>query len=250
MKISIVTATSNSENYILSNINSINMQSYKNYEHIIIDNKSNDKTIDIIKKNGKNLIIKSEKDMGIYDAFNKGIGIASGDIISILNSDDFYKNSDILEDVVEIFMKQKVDIVYGNLDYVRRNNINKIVRYWKSNTFKTNSFNIGWSPPHPTFFVRKTIYSRYGNFNLNNGNSSDFELMFRFLEKNKISSYYLNKTLITMRTGGQSNKNITEIVKQNLRILQILGIQFNLFKIIKFLVYKLINRLKQLIILK
>ena len=146
MKISIVTATSNSENYILSNINSINMQSYKNYEHIIIDNKSNDKTIDIIKKNGKNLIIKSEKDMGIYDAFNKGIGIASGDIISILNSDDFYKNSDILEDVVEIFMKQKVDIVYGNLDYVRRNNINKIVRYWKSNTFKTNSFNIGWSP--------------------------------------------------------------------------------------------------------
>ncbi len=250
MKISIVTATSNSENYILSNINSINMQSYKNYEHIIIDNKSNDKTIDIIKKNGKNLIIKSEKDMGIYDAFNKGIGIASGDIISILNSDDFYKNSDILEDVVEIFMKQKVDIVYGNLDYVRRNNINKIVRYWKSNTFKTNSFYIGWSPPHPTFFVRKTIYSRYGNFNLNNGNSSDFELMFRFLEKNKISSYYLNKTLITMRTGGQSNKNITEIVKQNLRILQILGIQFNLFKIIKFLVYKLINRIKQLIILK
>ena len=115
--------------------------------------------------------------------------------------------------------------------------------------FKTNSFNIGWSPPHPTFFVRKTIYSRYGNFNLNNGNSSDFELMFRFLEKNKISSY-LNKTLITMRTGGQSNKNITEIVKQNLRILQILGIQFNLFKIIKFLVYKLINRIKQLIILK
>ena len=250
MKISIITPTFNSENYIHSNLVSINRQSYKNYEHIIIDNKSSDNTLDIIKKNGKNLIIKSQKDLGIYDAFNKGIEIASGDIISILNSDDFYYNSETLKDVIEIFMKQKVDIVYGNLDYVKRNKKSKIVRHWKSNAFTPNSFKIGWSPPHPTFFVKKNIYSTFGNFNIKNGNSSDFELMFRFLEKNKISSYHINKTLVTMRTGGKSNKNINEIIKQNLKILQILGIEFNLFHMIKFLIYKLINRIKQFLILK
>tara|TARA_B100000886_G_scaffold322825_2_gene266126 strand:+ start:8574 stop:9326 length:753 start_codon:yes stop_codon:yes gene_type:complete len=250
MKISIITATFNSENYIHSNLDSINRQSHKNYEHIIIDNKSSDNTLDIIKKNGKNLIIKSQNDLGIYDAFNKGIEIASGDIISILNSDDFYYSSETLKDVIEIFMKQKVDIVYGNLDYVKRNKMGKIVRYWKSNAFTSNSFKIGWSPPHPTFFVKKNIYTKFGNFDIKNGNSSDFELMFRFLEKNKISSFHLNKTLVTMRTGGKSNKNINEIIKQNLKILQILDIKFNLFHIIKFLIYKLINRVKQFLILK
>ena len=155
MKISIITATFNSEKFIMSNLNSIINQSYKNFEHIIIDNKSTDQTIDIIKNHGKNLKIISENDKGIYDAFNKGIELASGEIISILNSDDFFADEKILEEVINVFEENKVDIVYGNLKYVKRNNLNKIVRYWKSNPYILNNFKVGWAPPHPTFFVKK-----------------------------------------------------------------------------------------------
>ncbi len=250
MKISIITATFNSENFIMSNLNSIINQSYKNFEHIIIDNKSTDQTIDIIKNHGKNLKIVSENDKGIYDAFNKGIELASGEIISILNSDDFFADEKILEEVINVFEENKVDIVYGNLKYVKRNNLNKIVRYWKSNPYILNNFKVGWSPPHPTFFVKKNVYKKYGNFKLDFGNSSDFELMFRFLEVNNVKSFHLNKLLVIMRTGGASNKNLYQIIKQNIDLLEILKIKNNIFMIIKFCVYKFFNRLKQFLSLQ
>ncbi len=247
MKISIITATSNSQNFIGSNINSINDQTYKNYEHIIIDNNSQDNTLEIIKNNGKNVKIISEKDNGIYDAFNKGIDLSTGEIISIINSDDYFADKKVLEEVSKVFNNYDVDIVYGDLKYVKRGNINKNVRYWKSNPYIPNSFQNGWAPPHPTFFVKKKIYENLGKYKLNLGNSSDFELMFRFLEKNNIKSFYLNKLMVIMRTGGVSNKNYLDVIKQNIVVLDILNIKNNIPKIIKFCLFKLFNRLKQFI---
>ena len=247
MKISIITATSNSQNFIGSNINSINDQTYKNYEHIIIDNNSQDNTLEIIKNNGKNVKIISEKDNGIYDAFNKGIDLSTGEIISIINSDDYFADEKVLEEVSKVFNNYDVDIVYGDLKYVKRGNTNKNVRYWKSNSYIPNSFQNGWAPPHPTFFVKKKIYENLGKYKLNLGNSSDFELMFRFLEKNNIKSFYLNKLMVIMRTGGLSNKNYLDIIKQNIIVLDILNIKNNITKIIKFCLFKLFNRLKQFI---
>ena len=164
MKISIITATYNSEKFIKTNIESVNNQSYQNIEHIIIDNKSKDNTLSIAKKNGKNLKIFSDNDKGIYDAFNKGINQASGEIISILNSDDFFTDREVLKEVVKAFETKNAEIVYGNLVYVKRSNESKVVRYWKSNSFVENSFKFGWSPPHPTFFVKKKNLSKIWQF--------------------------------------------------------------------------------------
>jgi len=247
MKISIITATYNSQNFITTNLNSINNQTYKNFEHIIVDNNSQDKTLEIIKNNGKNIKIISEKDNGIYDAFNKGIDLSKGEIISIINSDDYFADEKVLEEVSKIFANYDVDIVYGDLKYVKRENLNKIVRYWKSKPYVSNSFQNGWAPPHPTFFVKKKIYENLGKYKLNLGNSADFELMFRFLEKNNIKSFYLNKLLVIMRTGGVSNNNYFEIIKQNITLLDILNIRNNTPKIIKFCLFKIFNRLKQFI---
>ena len=155
MKISIITPTFNSENFISSNINSIKIQTYNNFEHIIIDNKSKDKTLEIIKNEGKNSKIISESDNGIYHAFNKGITLATGDVISIINSDDYLADDKVLENVISVFNSHDIDIVYGNIKYVKRDNKNKIVRFWRSSTYIPKMFYLGWSPPHPSFFVKK-----------------------------------------------------------------------------------------------
>lgn len=250
MKITIVTATYNSEKFIKSNIESINNQTFQNYEHLIIDNMSKDNTLKISKQYGTKLRIISEKDSGIYDAFNKGIQKSRGDIISILSSDDFFTDKNVLKEVINIFENNDVDIVYGDLLYVARSDKTKIIRFWKSNSFIPNSFKTGWSPPHPTFFVKKKIYKKFGFYKLNYGNASDIELMYRFLQKKKLNSYYLNKILVTMRYGGKSNRNILEILKQNLTILKILNFRLNFFLILKFFICKIYNRLKQFIYIK
>ena len=247
MKISIITPTFNSENFISSNINSIKIQTYNNFEHIIIDNKSKDKTLEIIKNEGKNSKIISESDNGIYHAFNKGITLATGDVISIINSDDYFADDKVLENVISVFNSHDIDIVYGNIKYVKRDNTKKIVRFWRSSTYIPKMFYLGWSPPHPSFFVKKKIYEKYGNFNTTLGNASDFELMFRFLEKYRIKSYHLNDTLVIMRSGGASNKNIYQIIRQNITLLKILNINKNISMIIKFCISKFLNRIKQFI---
>jgi len=246
--ITIITPTFNSEATILNNLKSICDQKFENWEHIIIDNQSSDKTIDIVKKNDchKTKII-SGKDDGIYDAINKGIKVSNGDIVSILHSDDFYNDKNTLSSVVSYFLKYQVDIVFGDLIYVKKSNVEDILRYWKSSDFQTGQFLKGWSPPHPSFFVKSKIYSEHGLYKNNLGNPADIELMYRFLEKKKIKSKYLNKILVVMRYGGASNKNFKNILKQNLTILSILGIKHNYPKIIYFFVFKIINRIKQLL---
>ena len=248
IKVSIITPTFNSGSTISSNLESVFKQSYKNWELIIVDNLSQDQTLNIIKRYDKKKIrVFSGKDKGIYDAINKGIKNARGSIISILHSDDFYYNKSSLLNIVNAFNQSQVDVVYGNLIYVKERNINNILRFWKSRKFKKGDFNKGWSPAHPSFFVKKNIYKKLGNYRINMGNASDFELMYRFLEKNDVKNKYINKTLVTMRYGGSSNKTIYNILNQNLRIISVLNINFNILKLCNFLFSKLFERLSQFI---
>ncbi len=209
MKITIITVARNSVKTIKHTIESVLSQTYKAIEYIIIDGYSTDGTLEIINKYKKRISkIISEKDKGIYDAINKGIKKAKGEIIGILNSDDVYENKNIIKEVAEIFKKKKTDSLYADLVYVDHDNINKTTRLWKSFNFTGGSFKKGFHPPHPTFFVKRKLFEKYGYYDINFKISADFELMLRFLEKYKISTYYLPKTIIRMRTGGTSNKNI------------------------------------------
>ncbi len=247
-KITIITPTFNSERTIAHNIESVKNQDYKKYEHLIIDNKSSDKTLEIINKNiYENIKVYSDKDEGIYDAINKGINFSSGEIISVLHSDDFFFDNKVLSILNLLFNEHKEDIIYGNLIYVKKNDPNKTLRKWISNNFVSNTFERGWSPPHPSFFVKKKLFSIYGNYNQAIGNSADIELMYRLLEKNKIEAKYINKTFVKMRYGGKSNYSLNAIVKQNIEILKFLKINKNIIKILKFICFKLINRLMQFI---
>ena len=252
MLISIIIPTFNSSQTIQNNLDSIKKQTYLNYEIVVIDNNSTDDTITLIKKNNfKNIKTIIEKDSGIYDAVNKGILNSTGDLVSILHSDDIYNHNDVLKNVVNAFdQKKNVEIVYGDLVYVKNDDINSVLRYWKPGKFKNDLFLKGWHPPHPSFFAKKRLFNSYGLYNSKIGNSADVELMHRFMQIFKINFYYLNETLVKMRYGGKSNSNIMSIIRQNLEIIKFLNIQNSLYKIIIFFLYKFIDRLKQFIIKK
>jgi len=225
MKVSIITPTLNSERFIKDCIESVKKQSYLNIEHIIVDGGSDDSTLKIIKEyeNTYNLKLITGKDNGIYDALNKGIKNVSGEIIGILHSDDLYTNNEVLRKIVYIFQSQKINSCYGDLYYVKENDINKVVRYWKSGNYNRDKFKYGFMPPHPTFFVKKEIYEKYGVFDTSFKISGDYELMVRFLYKNKISCYYLPEVLVKMRVGGNSNKNLKHILikmKEDYRVIK------------------------------
>ena len=252
MLISIIIPTFNSSQTIQNNLDSIKKQTYLNYEIVIIDNNSTDDTITLIKKNNfKNIKTIIEKDRGIYDAVNKGILNSTGDLVSILHSDDIYNHNDVLKNVVNAFnQKKNVEIVYGDLVYVKNNDINSVLRYWRPGKFKNDLFLKGWHPPHPSFFAKKKLFNFYGLYNSKIGNSADVELMYRFMQIFKINFYYLNETLVKMRYGGKSNSSIMSIIRQNLEIIKFLNIQNSLYKIIIFFSYKFIDRLKQFIVKK
>lgn len=248
LSISIIICTFNSEATIRDTIKSILLQNLKDYEVVVIDNNSTDKTIEIIKS--YNLIKKQiliEKDSGVYSAINKGILLANGEIVSILHSSDFYYESSVLKNIVKIFELKNPDIVYGDLIYVREHNKNSILRYWKSNIFKKGSFQKGWSPPHPTFFCKKSVYMKFKSYNEDLGTSSDIELMYRYLEVYNLKFEYLNKLLVVMRYGGISNNSLKNIYSQNISILKFLKIKNNFLKSVIFFIGKFFIRIKQLI---
>jgi glycosyltransferase involved in cell wall biosynthesis len=215
MKVSIITATFNSAKTIANALKSVQQQSYPHVEHIIIDGKSSDETMQIVHSFRHIQKKISEKDTGIYDAMNKGIALADGEIIGILNSDDFYPDEYVLQKVVAAFEKHNCDAVYGDLLYVDENNSNKIKRRWISGGYSQKSFLYGWMPPHPAFFVRKHCYQQLGNFNLNLGSAADYELMLRMMVKHQIKTVYLPEILVHMRSGGVSNKNIQNRLAAN-----------------------------------
>jgi glycosyltransferase len=216
VKISIITVCYNNATTIRDTIASVLSQTEKEIEYIIIDGGSTDGTVEIIKEfAGKLAYWVSEKDGGIYEAMNKGIAKATGDIIGTLNADDFYVSSNVLTLVAQAFMEKKCDVLWGNIYYVSKKNPEIIRRKWISESYASGKFQRGWAPPHTAFFVSHAIYEKYGSFNTKFRIAADYELILRFLEKHKVSSVYVPEFFIKMRLGGESNKTFFHMLRAN-----------------------------------
>lgn len=216
MKISLITASYNSAKTLEETIKSVIAQEYTSLEYIIIDGESTDNSLEIIKKY-EHYITKwvSEKDRGIYDAFNKGLAMACGEIIGFLNSDDMFAQTDILKKIADIFENESIEGVYGDLHYIDFENQHKIVRKWKAGEYKHGAFFYGWMPPHPTLYLRKSCYQNYGNFDTSFVSASDYELMLRMIHHHRIKLAYLHEVMIKMRMGGISNKSVYNRLRAN-----------------------------------
>ncbi len=217
LRISIITVCYNSADTIEATIQSVIAQDYKNIEYIIIDGGSTDKTLEIVNCYQRNITrIVSEKDEGIYFAINKGVALATGDIVALLHADDFYANNTVISTVVNAFQQNKVDTVYGDLQYVDRFQSEKVIRNWKAGAYSVDLFLKGWMPPHPTFFVRRACYTAFGAYNTVLTSSADYELILRLLYKHRCSIFYIPEVLVKMRVGGQSNKSLMNRIHANL----------------------------------
>lgn len=215
VKVSIVTVVYNASSTICTAIDSIRNQSYPNIEIVVVDGNSTDGTLEKLQSYGNEIdTLISEKDQGIYDAMNKGLSLATGDIVGTLNADDLYANENVIQKVVSKFQGKEVDALYGDLVYIDPKS-GKIVRYWQSGDFATTKFLFGFMPPHPTFFMKRECYSRYGLFNLELTSSADYELMLRYLYLYQVSCAYLPEIITLMRTGGQSNASLRNRFRAN-----------------------------------
>lgn len=218
MKISIITITYNSESTVEDTIKSVVTQDFPNVEYLIVDGLSKDKTLDVVNRYAQYIDkVVSEKDKGLYDALNKGIKLASGDVIGMLHSDDVYANTQVISKIAQQFaMDPTVEAVYADLVFVDRTDTDKVLRTWKAGSYEPDAFKKGWMPPHPTFFVKKSVYERLGGFNLDLKLSADYELMLRLIHKNKVKVAYLPETIVKMRMGGISNTSFFVKLKANM----------------------------------
>jgi glycosyltransferase involved in cell wall biosynthesis len=215
MKISVITATYNSAATVKDTLASIRGQDHPDIEHIIVDGRSADNTLAIVAAFPHVQKIISEKDKGIYDAMNKGIRLATGDVIGILNSDDVYIDPSVLSNVAKAFSDPAVMTVYADLQYVYPADLDRVKRTWITGTFKKRNFYYGWMPPHPTFFVRKEVYDQAGLFNTDLHSAADYELMLRILLKHGLPAYYIPRVIVKMRAGGVSNSSLRNRLRAN-----------------------------------
>lgn len=230
MKISIITACYNSGATVADTLMSVSGQRYGSVEHIIVDGGSTDDTLALVEKYGRRVSrVVSGPDAGIYDAINKGITVAGGDIIGILHADDVYYDDSILEKVACAIEKENADSCYGDLIYVARGNIAKTVRYWRSGAYRRERFKMGWMPPHPAFFCRRRLYEELGLYNPDFPLAGDYELMLRFLYRHKRSSAYIPELLVRMRTGGTSQpwSYTVRAIGENIRAWRVNGLRIN-----------------------
>jgi glycosyltransferase involved in cell wall biosynthesis len=215
MKISIVTISFNSAATIQDTIESVLSQDYTDIEYIIKDGGSQDDTLKIIGAYGNKIRLVSQPDKGIYDAMSQGVTLASGEVVGMINSDDFYPDNQTISRVVEAFNKYKTDAVYGDLQYVDYNDKSKIVRNWKSGEYRRERFLNGWMPPHPTFFLKKSVYDQFGLYDASFKSAGDYELMLRVLYKHHVSVAYIPHVQMLMRTGGVSNVTLKNRIRAN-----------------------------------
>ena len=245
MKISVITATWNSASTLRDTLESVLKQTYPDVEHIVVDGGSTDGTMELVKEyepryNGR-LRYASEPDKGIYDAMNRGIRMATGEVVGILNSDDFYTSDRVLERVAEVMEREKVDAVYGDVHYVNDGRLEKCVRYYSSKPFRRGWMRLGFMPAHPSFYCRREVYMKYGGFDISYRVAADFENLLRLIFVNKIKTAYIPKDFVTMRTGGASSSGIRshkQIMKDHLRALKENGIYSNIFLLSLRYVYK------------
>lgn len=241
MKISVITPVYNGEATIRSCIESVLKQDYPDVEHIIIDGASTDKTVDILQEYPVKWI--SEKDEGLYDAFNKGIQMATGEIVCFLGSDDFYNRSDVLTVIARTFTSNpQVDMVYGDIVYVKKKDITKITRYWKSSPFRPGLFKKGWLPPNTALFIKRSVFNQHGYFNLTFKLAADFELQYRFFELLRLKAIYVPGIMVRMRSGGVSNaglKNMYKSLKECYQALRLHRVQYPIFYIFNTVIYRM-----------
>lgn len=216
MKISVITATYNREKTVLEALNSLRQQTYSDYEHIIQDGGSTDRTLEIVQAEADpKTHIVSEADGGIYDALNKGIKRASGDIIGLMHSDDFFATETVLEKVAAAFEDPSIDGVYGDLEYVSANDVTRVIRHWSAGPYRPELLSRGWMPPHPTLYLRREVFERWGYYDTQYQISADYDAMLRWLMQGKIKLAYISEVLVKMRVGGESNRSLGRIIQKS-----------------------------------
>lgn len=243
MIVSIITTTYNSAATVRDTIESVIAQDHTDIEHIIVDGASSDNTLEIVKSYGDKIAkIISEPDKGIYDAMNKGIRAATGDIVGILNSDDFYSSKNVVSTIAEAFSSNEIDAVYGDVHFVSPDNLQKTVRYYSSAIFRPSLFRLGFMPAHPSFYMKKCCYDQYGLYSLEYKIASDYDLLIRYLYVHQIKYRYLQKDFVTMRTGGVSTENLNSRIllnKEIVRACKRYGIKTNMFLLSLKYIYKI-----------
>lgn len=216
MKISIITAVFNAEDTILDTLKSVQSQTYENIEHIIQDGGSTDSTLEIIRANCTDkMSIVSAGDCGIYDAINKGINRAQGDIIGVLHSDDFFASPEVIARVANRLKNFRSDGVYGDLQYVAARDTSRVIRHWSAGRYDSKQLNWGWMPPHPTVYLRRHVFEQYGCYDTRYEISADYDAMLRFLQGDKVQLEYLAEVMVKMRIGGISNKSFKLIARKS-----------------------------------
>lgn len=246
LSISVVTVVRNNADTIEDAILSVASQDYPRVEHIVVDGASTDGTLSKLEKHREKLgRLVSERDTGMYDAMNKGWRLATGDIVGTLNADDFYADSTVLSEVARVFADPLVDACYADIVYLDRLTANRIVRYWRSSPFQPGLFAMGWCPPHPTFFVRREVYEKYGGFDLTYELAADVELMMRFLEARRLRAVYVPRVWVKMRMGGTSNRSLRNIARQNVYVARAARKNNVRFNALSFLAHKLVDRARQ-----
>jgi glycosyltransferase len=248
--VSIITAVKNNKEFIEDAIKSVLGQTYPNIEYIVIDGSSTDGTFDIIKKyQSKISKCISEPDNGIFDALNKGIKNSTGDIICFLHSDDILANDKVIEKIAHWFISTNADVVYSDLVYVSKKNINKVIRYWKAGKFSAKSLKFGWMPPHPAMFVKRSLYDKYGLFDIGLKIASDYDIILRLLKNSPDTIFYTQEVFVKMRLGGKSNRSFKNIMlksKEDYRALRNNGFSSPAFT----LFFKNVRKLNQFLIVK
>jgi glycosyltransferase involved in cell wall biosynthesis len=215
-KISVITAVYNREDTVAQALDSMLAQTHPDVESVLIDGASNLATLQALERYRDRLdVFVSEPDQGIYDALNKGIRQSTGDIIGFLHADDLFENDRVLEKIAHAFEDPAVDAIYGDLVYVRHDDVNRIVRLWRAGTFDTASLRRGWMPPHPTFYVRRSVYERLGMFDTRYRIAADYDCVLRFLAGGNVRTAYIPEVLVRMRTGGISNRSLGNILKKS-----------------------------------
>ena len=247
MKISIITVCYNSADTLAESLDSVASQNYSDIEHIIVDGGSDDVTEGVVNEKGWRVAVwRSESDQGVYDGMNKGLLLASGEVIGFLNADDVYMHSDVLTKVAATMADSAIDACYANLVYVDRKQTSRVIRHWTSQNYEPGLFEKGWMPAHPTFFVRKSVYERLGGFNLRYRLQSDFDLALRFIGIHDIRTRYIPEVWVRMRMGGMSNNSIRNVIRGNIEAY--LSCRANGLKVLPwFILSKVFSRLPQFV---
>ncbi|NDR56627.1 glycosyltransferase family 2 protein [Aliiruegeria sabulilitoris] len=216
MKITVITAVYNRVETIAQALDSVAAQSYGDVEHLVVDGASTDGTLEVVQERIHHKIrVISEPDDGIYDALNKGIAAATGDIVGLMHSDDFFAQNDVLSNVAYIFETTGADAVYGDLDYISASNPAKVIRHWKAGVYTPRKLARGWMPPHPTLFMQRDVLERLGTYDTSYRISADYEAILRWFGKGGVASFYLPEVLVKMRVGGESNRSIERILRKS-----------------------------------